>query len=446
MHLRRWSFQFSTQCLLSKQVDASEEWFIQLDNSWKEIVQNSGKSPKQFLQEKMLNLTDKNISDISPLVDCKDVKTLALSNNQITDLTPLQKFSTLERLHISRNPIASIESLEKVKGLQFIALVETQVKDLKPLASLFMLREIRMEHIPAVNYDVLLQLKGLTTLSVSIKNIEQLTAITNIESLKELHIHQLAGVAPIDLTLIAKLTNLTTLTIEHGVFDNLSFLNGNKKIKYLTLTNAFVQDASDVANLVSLTFMRLNNTPVGNIETIANAPSLKWFEGDANQMSTMKKLLAEEVIENKLLDVEENRNFFVYSTNGHINFPLIEHSLEKMENRLKEVSMGYTSLMLLKRRAVYLDGKWIQLAQTEPEDIDESLKIKEQYYCTFLFFRMNPSVDYVMFSPIDGTARHSSFEDATKYIEKLVTKKQELHPNRTYFAVYAQLLDNFMWH
>ena len=107
------------------------------------------------------------------------------------------------------------------------------------------------------------------------------------------------------------------------------------------------------------------------------------------------------------VQIYAKRNYFVYSTNGHIKFPLIEHSLEKMEKRLKEVSMGYTSLMLLKRKAVYLDGKWIQLAEEKLENIDKSLKLKEQYYCTFLFFRMNPSVNYVMFSPIDGTARHS---------------------------------------
>lgn len=430
-----------------KQVDASEEWFIQLDNSWKEMIENSGQKPKQFLQEKVLYLADKNITDVSPLAVCKEVRSLVLSNNQITDLTPLQTLPVLESLHINKNPIINIEPLANIKGLQSIYFSDTQVKDLRALASLYKLRKITMENIPAVNFDVLPKLKGLTALSVSVMNIEQLIAITDNRSLRELHIHQLTGVSDVDLSLLAKLKDLTTLTIEHAVFDNLNFLNRNQSLRYLTLTNGLVKDASAIANLVNLTYLKLNNTSVGNIEVIANAPSLNFFEGEIDQMNILDKLMAEEMIEDKLLDVEEKRNYFIYSTNGHINFPLIDQSLESMQKRMyDEVKMGYTNLLLLKRKAIYLEGKWVQLAESVDETVEKPTKTKDQYYFTFLFLKINPSMHNVMYTPIDGAKSHLSFDAASKYIENLVAEKQTLYPNRNFFAVYAQLLDNYMWH
>lgn len=269
---------------------AGDEWFQKLSDQWKEIVQSLAKQPEEFLKSKILHLIGKNITDISPLSSCVDVRSLSLSGNRIMDIAPLQELSTLKTLYLGGNPIMDITPLGHLNKLQFLNLSRTFVKDASPLSTLPNLKELAIEHTPIQDISPLQNLKSLHTLSVCIRNVKQFNALTDIRNLKQLHIHQLIGLTEADLKLFEKLINLETLTIENGVFNNLDFLANNQKLKKLTFVNSFVPDASSIKKLTALTHLECNNTPIGNIEVVAEVSSLKSFAGSFQQFSVLKPL------------------------------------------------------------------------------------------------------------------------------------------------------------
>lgn len=291
---------FHAESTNQKQIQV-DEWFNQLSDDWKQIVQNQSEHPEQFIKTKVLYLGGKNISDLTPLTACTDVRELVLSGNRIKDLMPLQSFSTLKTLYLGGNPITEIASLAHLNKLQYLNLARTFVKDLSPLESLTVLKELSIEHTSINDYRPLEHLKNLHTLSISIRNYEQLLSVLNIYNLKRLHIHQLLGVTEIDLMLFDKLSNLEELTVENGVFNDLHFLTHNQKLKKLILKNSYVRDASSIKEIAALTYLECNNTPVGNIEVIAESNSLKTFAGSFQQFFTLKNLMRQEVDFSKII-------------------------------------------------------------------------------------------------------------------------------------------------
>lgn len=424
-----------------KKADAAQQWFIRLDDKWKEIIQDTGKTLKEFYNEKYFSSSDKDISDISPLAECKNLKSIILSGNRITDIAPLQELQELEELHITGNPLVCIAPLKNVKGLQSIYLTDTLVEDLKPLTEIYRLRELGIGRIPAADYDVLPMLR-LRVLSATVRNRGELNAIAACANLESLHIDQLSGVSTADLHVIGNLKNLKTLIISNSQFDNLDFLEGNARLHYLKLENCHIKDASSIANLENLEYLDLKDTQVENMDAIAGSRPLKRLE----EMKNPLKVPRENAIEDRLLDAEEEQNYFIYSTNSHRRFPLIDGSLEKLESRMyKEVAMGYTTLMLLKREILYFDGKWMRIVDSATDKTDE-VSVEAKGYCTFLFLKTNPSMESVIYSQTDGMARHDSLEEAMDHIEKVAAKKKKLYPHRTFYAVCAKLLAHYNWH
>lgn len=271
-----------------------EEWFEQLSDKWKEIIQSLSEHPKQLVKSKILYLMGKQIFDITPLTVCTDVRELVLSGNHITDIRPLQSLLALKKLYLGGNPITDIVPLSRLNKLQYLNLSRTQVKDIRALESLINLKELSIEHTQINNYRPLKDVK-LNKLSVSILNFEQLVSISDISHLKELHIHLLEGVSEADLMLLAKLKKLEALTIEKFIFNDLDFLTQNQKLKNLTFIDSSIRDASSIKKMTALTHLECNYTPVENIEVIAESTSLKSFTGSFNQFYKLKKLMSQDV-------------------------------------------------------------------------------------------------------------------------------------------------------
>ncbi|MCL2636878.1 MAG: leucine-rich repeat protein [Oscillospiraceae bacterium] len=69
-----------------------------------------------------LNLSDNQISDLTPLTRMKRLNNLFLNNNQITDITSLSELTTLIGLGLSNNKISDITPLCELYRLEFLIL------------------------------------------------------------------------------------------------------------------------------------------------------------------------------------------------------------------------------------------------------------------------------------------------------------------------------------
>lgn len=92
-----------------------------------------------------LDLSGKNISDLTGLEKAKNLKTLSLRNNRISDLSALAGLSGLETLDVCGNQIASLVPLNGLNCLRVLQLTDNQVADLSAVANLKMLQFVFCE-------------------------------------------------------------------------------------------------------------------------------------------------------------------------------------------------------------------------------------------------------------------------------------------------------------
>jgi internalin A len=80
---------------------------------------------------------------------------LDLSDRQLSDLTPLATFTQLTRLNLAKNQISDITPLESLTKLTELNLESNQISDLKPLQPLENLKNLNLRFNPIVDYTPL---------------------------------------------------------------------------------------------------------------------------------------------------------------------------------------------------------------------------------------------------------------------------------------------------
>ena len=88
----------------------------------------------------ILNAADRDISDITGLQSCENLRRVNLSGNSISDMTPLSACAKLRSLDISRNHVKSIRACEWLEELQVLNIEHNQVSDLAVLERATQLR------------------------------------------------------------------------------------------------------------------------------------------------------------------------------------------------------------------------------------------------------------------------------------------------------------------
>jgi hypothetical protein len=113
-----------------------------------------------------VDLEGTDISDLTPLSRCKNVKTLLLDNTPVKDLTPLQGLRELETLWLDGTQVKDVTPLADMKQLNWLILCGTQVEDLTPLAGLESLETLFLSRTPINDLLPLHNLKNLRHLEL----------------------------------------------------------------------------------------------------------------------------------------------------------------------------------------------------------------------------------------------------------------------------------------
>jgi hypothetical protein len=144
-----------------------------------------------------LNLSNNQISDISPLSNLTSLEWVVLDDNNISDITPLANLTNLTKLSLSDNQISDISHLASLTNLVMLHLANNQIDDITPLSNLVGLGTQEWEMIPL---SLHLDLGG--------NQITDITPLSNLTALKRLSLsnNQISDISP-----LANLTNLTTV-------------------------------------------------------------------------------------------------------------------------------------------------------------------------------------------------------------------------------------------
>ncbi len=114
---------------------------VSKSKSCKELEKYNVKSEK-------IELKNKNLEEISCILDYKNVKELDLRWNKISDLKPLEKLEKLEVLKINFNQIEDITPLLNLKNLKELWLHNNNIKDIRGIGRLFKLNHLDVSFNP----------------------------------------------------------------------------------------------------------------------------------------------------------------------------------------------------------------------------------------------------------------------------------------------------------
>ncbi|MDE0088821.1 MAG: leucine-rich repeat domain-containing protein [Candidatus Poribacteria bacterium] len=115
-----------------------------------------------------LDLSNNQISDVSPLAGLTKLEELDLSDNSnakgksITNLTGLELAINLEKLDLSNNQISDLTPLKDLKNLEELDLSDNKILDVNPLANLTELKELDLDNNSISDMSALAGLKNLT--------------------------------------------------------------------------------------------------------------------------------------------------------------------------------------------------------------------------------------------------------------------------------------------
>lgn len=143
-----------------------------------------------------LTLANNRITDISPLAGCKSLTYVDLSYNYglnsdntergISDLSPLFENTQLRTLIAGHNLISDVEGIEALEELSYLDLTDNYLDSLAPLAEAASLETVLLHSNALTSLDPLAGNTTIRTLDVSLNMISNFDAINTMPALRSL--------------------------------------------------------------------------------------------------------------------------------------------------------------------------------------------------------------------------------------------------------------------
>ncbi|MDX2067494.1 MAG: COR domain-containing protein [Haliscomenobacter sp.] len=149
-----------------------------------------------------LDVSNTQVTDLSPLANLQNLTSLSVSNTQVTDLSPLANLQNLNTLYVYNNQISDLSPLANLQKLTSLSVYNTPLSDLSPLANLQNLTSLYISNAQVSDLSPLANLQKLTTLYVSNTPLSDLSPLANLQNLTSLDV---------SYTLVSNLMPLETI-------------------------------------------------------------------------------------------------------------------------------------------------------------------------------------------------------------------------------------------
>lgn len=217
-----------------------------------------------------INANGLGIRDLTGIQYCTSLLAADFSYNEIIDFSPLSSLIRLTALNISRNvaksiaPLAALTNLRELDVTELLpaALQSANYLDLTPCMAMAELHELKADLNSIADLSVIAKLTTLTTLllntnPITSKNASALSTLTSLTHL------ELGETYIIDLSFVSPLYNITTLGISHTPVVDISPIADLSKLSVLYLNNcSSIQSLVPISGMTSLTFLQMTGVPV----------------------------------------------------------------------------------------------------------------------------------------------------------------------------------------
>lgn len=181
-------------CIVVYKTAYLNDWWNSLSKDWQGIFREhtaikdtpSDIQLHRLIRLDSINISNKQIENLNPLVEFPDLRVLQFSNTQVHDLLPLRNLSSLSTLQCSRNPIKDLKPIQQLLNLKYLNCENTVIHDLSPLKKLSQLKILKCSGTRIKNLKPLSELSQLEFLDCSNTAIRSLNALKELRQLKYL--------------------------------------------------------------------------------------------------------------------------------------------------------------------------------------------------------------------------------------------------------------------
>jgi len=227
-----------------------------------------------------------NQTDDLTVADLQGLASLSIRNRGITNLFGLQFASNLTRLDVSQNRITDLTSLGALYKLQSLELDDNQsaIGTLLPLSGLTNLDCLTLSQVFAESYSVLARLTNLRTLTVRGGNVIDLDFVQNLRQLTSLALPQNALQ---NLTPLAGLTNLHLLDLRgnHTITNFDVFANGLNGLISLHLGDNDITNPPSFQGLARLELLDLADNALERVPPLDELANLRFLALNRNPIA-----------------------------------------------------------------------------------------------------------------------------------------------------------------
>ena len=231
-------------------------------------------TPTDMLGLTSLNLSSREIKDLTGLEYAKNLHSLQLTHNQVEDLSPLSKLTNLRRLVPNNNQISDLSPLSGLIQLRHLDLHENQIDSVTPLSGLVHLEYLNLHENQIRHLSGLSNLRSLQHLDLNNNPIADLSSLSTLDKLPYLN---LSNNQIYDISALSGLTHLTTLYLYNNRISDVSALSGLSNLQLLSLPNNQISDISALSGLTNLTELYLNYNQISDVSALSGMTNLSML-------------------------------------------------------------------------------------------------------------------------------------------------------------------------
>jgi internalin A len=219
----------------------------------------------------------------SDLLDDPSIQVLGFYRGTFSDLSPLTALTDLEELDITSNRnVTDISPLVSLVNLKKLILFETGIESIEPISSLVNLRHLEIIGYADRYYRELLSLQHLEILNLHNQEPLDVTYIAQLSTLRDLEIspgYTRFDAEILNIELLRNLANLERLVIHFPSDINLTWIAGLRNLTELELRGDTISDIRPLLELPNLVTVNLYGTEVRDLSPLLESTSIKRIIG-----------------------------------------------------------------------------------------------------------------------------------------------------------------------
>ncbi|MFP4286249.1 MAG: leucine-rich repeat domain-containing protein [Candidatus Izemoplasmataceae bacterium] len=246
-----------------------------------------------------LNLSNKQITNLSGIEAFPNLRILNLENNHVNDLTPLKELNKLEILNLRNNQIVDLNQV----NIQALKDIET-LKELNLRHNVLVDETFDNEAIRLYHLDPIKDFIHLERLILRDNDIASLTALENMTHLTYLDVSQ----NPIDqesFETLSTLFQLSYLNLRETNIRDLSVLTSLQSLSYLNLhSNINIESIEPIKHMIYLETLILENVPIKediiHLSSLSKLSRLNLRNTQIESLKTLEDLMNQGALQDQI--------------------------------------------------------------------------------------------------------------------------------------------------